>query len=141
MYTQVENPRWADESREDILVYVNWDIIGTQDIARLKEDDTSENIVKLRNEILEGVYGEIGEPIAATASEIAEQLERTKAEIRGIRDILLTHEVDPVVSNPLRWADLTTDQQNAWKQYRIDLLNITDQDGFPNNVTWPTKPE
>jgi hypothetical protein len=141
MYTQVENPRWADESREDILVYVNWDIVGTQDIARLKEDDTSENIVKLRKEILEGVYGEIGEPIAATASEIAEQLERTKLEVRGIRDILLTHEVDPIVSNPLRWADLTSDQQSSWKQYRIDLLNITDQDGFPNNVTWPTKPE
>ena len=61
--------------------------------------------------------------------------------VRAQRDWLLQNEVDPIVSNPLRWADLTTAQQNAWSQYRTDLLNITDQAGFPHNVTWPTKPE
>lgn len=60
--------------------------------------------------------------------------------VRYKRDEKLTIEVDPIVSNPLRWADLTTEQQNAWLQYRTDLLNITDQAGFPHNVTWPTKP-
>ena len=62
------------------------------------------------------------------------------AAVRGQRDTLLVTEVDPLVTNPLRWADMTTEQQNAWSQYRTDLLNITDQDGFPHNVTWPTKP-
>ena len=62
------------------------------------------------------------------------------AAVRAQRDYLLETEVDPIVSNPLRWADMTTEQQNAWSQYRTDLLNITDQDGFPHNVTWPTKP-
>jgi hypothetical protein len=61
--------------------------------------------------------------------------------VRGQRDYLLVSEVDPIVSNPLRWADLTTERQNAWSQYRTDLLNITDQAGFPHSVTWPTKPE
>ena len=73
---------------------------------------------------------------------------RTQAEIdteasnlvRMEREDRLVNEVDPIVSNPLRWADLTTEQQNAWTQYRTDLLNITDQAGFPHNVTWPTKP-
>lgn len=60
--------------------------------------------------------------------------------VRYRRDEKLTTEVDPIVSNPLRWADMTTEQQNAWSQYRTDLLNITDQAGFPHNVTWPTKP-
>lgn len=49
-------------------------------------------------------------------------------------------EVDQMAGNALRWASLTTEQQNAWAQYRTDLLDITDQDGFPHNVTWPTKP-
>ena len=62
-------------------------------------------------------------------------------DIRYERDALLATEVDPIVSNPLRWADMTTAEQNAWSQYRTDLLNITDQAGFPNDVTWPTKPE
>tara|TARA_S200002703_G_scaffold154849_1_gene158274 strand:- start:348 stop:755 length:408 start_codon:yes stop_codon:yes gene_type:complete len=59
---------------------------------------------------------------------------------RGDRDILLESEVDPVVTNPLRWAELTTEQQNAWTQYRTDLLNVPQQAGFPNTITWPTKP-
>jgi len=60
---------------------------------------------------------------------------------RGYRDMLLTTEVDLVVSNPLRWAELTTEKQNAWSQYRTDLLNVPQQAGFPNTITWPTKPE
>jgi hypothetical protein len=48
--------------------------------------------------------------------------------------------LDKVVSNPLRWADLGADKQSEWAQYRADLLNVTDQEGFPHNVTWPNKP-
>ena len=74
---------------------------------------------------------------AATQTEIDD---RQANLVRLQRDMKLTTEVDPIVGNPLRWADLTTDQKNAWSQYRTDLLNITDQEGFPHNVTWPTKP-
>ena len=62
-------------------------------------------------------------------------------EVRAERDRLLSAGVDPLVSNPLRWADLSSDKQTEWAQYRRDLLDITDQSGFPRNVTWPTKPE
>lgn len=62
------------------------------------------------------------------------------AAVRGQRDFTLANEVDPIVSNPLRWADMTTEEQNAWSQYRTDLLNVPAQAGFPHNVTWPTKP-
>jgi len=61
--------------------------------------------------------------------------------VRLQRDTLLETEVDPIVTNPLRWAELTTKQQNAWIQYRTNLLNIPEQEGFPNTVTFPTKPE
>ena len=67
--------------------------------------------------------------------------EEKKADVRLHRDHLLSTSVDPIVSNPLRWADMTTEQQNAWLQYRTDLLNITDQETFPQSVTWPIKPE
>lgn len=62
------------------------------------------------------------------------------AQVRAERDGKLVEEVDPIVTNPLRWADLTAAKQAEWTQYRTDLLNITDQAGFPHNVTWPTKP-
>ena len=61
--------------------------------------------------------------------------------MRGERDYRLTQEVDPIVTNPLRWADLTEEKQNEWSQYRTDLLNVPQQAGFPNTINWPTKPE
>jgi len=63
------------------------------------------------------------------------------AGVRAERDNRLVAEVDPIVSNALRWADLTAAKQAEWTQYRTDLLNVPDQAGFPTDITWPTKPE
>ena len=63
------------------------------------------------------------------------------AEVRAERDYYLKHEVDPIVTNPLRWEGLTLEKQQEWKDYRTALLGVTDQIGFPNTVTWPIKPE
>ena len=71
----------------------------------------------------------------------ADQDARVAVVMRGERDYRLTHEVDPIVTNPLRWAELTTAKQNEWTQYRTDLLNVPQQAGFPNTINWPTKPE
>lgn len=57
------------------------------------------------------------------------------------RDKRLESEVDPIVTNPLRWAELTAEKQNEWSQYRTDLLKVPQQAGFPNTINWPTKPE
>ena len=61
--------------------------------------------------------------------------------VREERDIKLRQEVDPIVTNPLRWAELTSEKQAEWTTYRTDLLNVPQQAGFPNTITWPTKPE
>ena len=60
--------------------------------------------------------------------------------VRDVRDALLL-ELDAYVSNPLRWADLTSDKQVEWATYRQALLNVPQQAGFPQTVTWPTEPE
>tara|TARA_R110000737_G_scaffold139141_1_gene170032 strand:+ start:624 stop:908 length:285 start_codon:yes stop_codon:yes gene_type:complete len=64
----------------------------------------------------------------------------TESQVRNERDNILTTVVDPLVSNPLRWADLTSDKQTEWSQYRTDLLAVPQQAGFPNNITWPQEP-
>ena len=64
----------------------------------------------------------------------------TALQIRSDRDYKLLTEVDPLVSNPLRWAELTYDKKTEWSQYRTDLLNLPQQSGFPNTITWPVKP-
>lgn len=70
-----------------------------------------------------------------------EELDAAAAQnVRAQRDRLLATQVDPIVSNPLRWADLSAEQQQAWATYRRALLDITSQSGFPQDVVWPAAP-
>lgn len=90
----------------------------------------------------DAVMALIGSNFEAYVPPTQEELDaQAAAAVRYQRDEILVNEVDPIVSNPLRWADMTTEQQNAWSAYRTALLDITDQAGFPHSVTWPTKPE
>ena len=59
---------------------------------------------------------------------------------RAKRANILATDVDPMVSNPLRWADLTAAKQTEWTTYRTELLAVPQQAGFPETHTWPNKP-
>jgi hypothetical protein len=61
--------------------------------------------------------------------------------VRETRDTILENIVDPIVSNPLRWAEMSAAKKTAWAVYRRALLDVPQQDGFPNVVVWPTAPE
>lgn len=61
------------------------------------------------------------------------------AQLRSERNDLLL-EVDAYVSNPLRWAGIDAPTQALWATYRLDLLDVPQQAGFPNTHTWPNKP-
>ena len=83
----------------------------------------------------------IGTDFAAYVAPTQEEVEKGLAEeVREERDRILVTVVDPLVSNPLRWSDLTPEEQGGWAQYRSELLNVPQQDSFPT-VIWPTKPE
>ena len=84
----------------------------------------------------------IGSNFAAYVAPTQAELDsETAANVRVERDNILATVVDPMVSNPLRWADLSSDKQAEWSKYRTDLLNVPQQSGFPNSVTWPTEPK
>jgi hypothetical protein len=82
----------------------------------------------------------IGTDFAAYVAPTQDELDAAlAAEVRADRDYrILT--VDQVVTNPLRWEALDAETQAAWATYRQALLDVPQQDGFPNTVTWPTKP-
>ena len=96
------------------------------------EDNTVDNSV-----LLELIGSDYTAYVAPTQAELDAEL---AANLRAQRDYKLSNEVDPIVTNPLRWAELTDAKQAEWTQYRTDLLNLPEQSGFPNTVTWPTKP-
>lgn len=90
----------------------------------------------------DAVMALIGTDFAAYVPPTQAELDAAAAaQVRAERDRRLVTEVDPIVSNALRWADLTAAKQAEWTQYRTDLLNVPDQAGFPTDITWPTKPE
>lgn len=65
--------------------------------------------------------------------------EELASQVRAQRDLLLRTDVDSI--NPVRWQSMSKDQQKAWVSYRQDLLNVTNQKGFPKKVTWPVAPK
>ncbi len=89
----------------------------------------------------DAVMALIGTDFAAYVPPTQAELDAAAAaKVRIERDNILATVVDPIVSNPLRWAEMSEAQQAEWSAYRTALLDITTQAGFPHNVTWPTKP-
>jgi hypothetical protein len=61
-------------------------------------------------------------------------------EYRYERNYRLIVYVDPVVSNPLRWNDMSLDQRQALANYRQQLLDVPQQPGYPFQIQWPENP-
>jgi hypothetical protein len=70
-----------------------------------------------------------------------EMLDEHKSNMVRFERNMLLAAVDALSMHTVRWEGLTEEKKSEWKQYRSELLDITDQAGFPYNVTWPTKPE
>jgi len=60
-------------------------------------------------------------------------LEQEASEVRSQRDALLAE------TDWTQVADAPVDQQ-AWSTYRQALRDIPEQNGFPGDVDWPSKP-
>ena len=80
----------------------------------------------------EGIVHSVEEQESEYRTRIDEQAEES---VRTQRDKLL-EECDWTQSR-----DVLLDNDSDWTSYRQELRDITLQDGFPYNVTWPTKPE
>lgn len=102
----------------------------------LRLDDTCQVIDN--NAILDLIGTDFTAYLEPTQAELDESAANL---VSGERNSRLETEVDPIVSNPLRWSGLTETKQAEWTAYRKALLDITDQTGYPHNVNWPTKPE
>lgn len=102
----------------------------------ISPDDTDATI---NNDALKSLIGsDYAAYVAPTKDEIDAEASRN---VRAERDFRLETEVDPIAGNALRWNDLTDEQRAAWTQYRMNLLNLPQQSGFPSAVNWPNKPE
>lgn len=145
------NPKWANYHKTSIVIEVDFDELDEEYVEfNAHPDDIVSWSVELYNRSIAGEFGPIGEfepPPGITGEEAMERL-------RKYRDSLLTNNVDPIVTNPLRWNDLTEEKQQEWKDYRQALLDLPANNpsaylGYnveterPDwmDLTLPTKPE
>ncbi|WP_092316302.1 tail fiber assembly protein [Pseudomonas saponiphila] len=91
-------------------------------------------------------YMPLGEELPPEPVPLPPAIEEVKARAIEKRDTLLS--VAANLMAPLQDAidenSATTDEVNRlklWKQYRITLNRIVQQEGFPSNIDWPLPPQ
>ena len=123
------NGQWVNAEQTVVQGLLRWSIMDEASIGGVDLTEDYPHIQQLKSGIDAGDFGVISAYVAPTQAETDAELSRDAGYRR--RDLLLETDV---------WAlsDRTmTAEQTA---YRQALRDITGQAGFPNNVTWPTKP-
>ena len=129
---EAKNPQYAKADNSIINVELNHPIHGWIPFSA-NPDDVEAHGREIHAKALAGEYGEIAAYVGPSNEVLA-------ATIRAERDGKLLSEVDRLVSNPLRWAELTQEQQAAIAAYRQALLDVPQQAGFPTQINWPVYP-
>ena len=67
-------------------------------------------------------------------------LEQLESQARAERDNALA-KLDALVTNPLRYGELTEEHKEEATVYRQELLDVPQQESFPRSYTMPKVPE
>lgn len=104
---------FVKETREELenLPYIKLDRI----------EETNDDV-----EMIDGVYYLGKESIK----------EAKQKKVREYRNYLLETELDPIVSNPLRWEEISEFEKIYYRNYRKYLLDYTEQENW-----WESKPK
>ena len=144
------NPKWTNYNHTSIELEVDFDELDEEYVNFCAHPD---DIVSwgpdLFNRAVAGEFGTIAEFVVPSDITGEEALNM----IREQRDQILTQVVDPIVSNPLRWASFSSEKQTEWSNYRQALLdmpqtqtsayltfNTTTENMDWQNLDWPTVP-
>ena len=135
-YNTVTNLEYINFEKTRINCVVNFVDVGSLPFTADKTDPVPHGR-EIFERAVAGEFGAIGEYIAPATTEI--DTTTLGNQQRAMRNRIL-EELDRVVSNPLRWAELSESGQQDYVRYRQELLDIPQQDQFPTSITWPTPP-
>lgn len=132
--TEYRNARVLTEDGSRIDVEINHPDYGWIEYT-LDAHDTD---MTIDNSALLTLIGDDKEPFTPLT---AEQNEAQLAEAARMHRAFLLGEMDSILSNPLRWDAMSNDKKTEWATYRQALLDVPEQSGFPETISWPTKPD
>lgn len=133
-YSQVKNCRYSNAEGTTIDCEVLFNDLGWVEFTSSRDDLPHSKEIYFRAQ--SGEFGEVGPYVPVTINAIEIKIEDT---IRNRRNLLLSN-LDLTISNPLRWAEFTQEQQADYARYRQELLDVPQQAEFPSNVIWPNPP-
>ena len=134
-YSSVTDCKYVTEDGLYIGCQVDFDKLGTVYFVA-SSTDSEDHGVEIYQRAKNGEFGPVADYISAEA---ILTLEQRKNQQRTKRNQLLS-QLDALISNPLRWASIDEQEKNAIANYRTFLLAVPQQEGFPDNITWPESP-
>ena len=112
-------------------LYTNACTVNGDTIETVQAWDIDGNEITLNND---NVVAKMNELILANPMKM----------LRMERNRILKQEVDPIISNAIRWSEMTSEKQTEWTTYRTALLNLPDNqtadDDELSNINFPTQP-
>jgi hypothetical protein len=128
LFTQTSFPKYFTADIVEPLGYGIYDFSNQPEVGRYQK---AVEITPVRSDA--GIWRQSWQVVDMNDGEKAEVDAMESASVRAKRNYLLT------ASDWTQVLDAPVDQA-AWSTYRQALRDITAQEGFPHNVTWPTKP-
>jgi len=111
----------------------DWNVFPVKDRPAPAFDPATENCNQTNPTLENGEWVMTWQVSPASAEEIAERLERKSLDARQQRNQLLAD---------CDWTQLSDApvSSSAWANYRQELRDIPEQEGFPWNINWPEEP-
>lgn len=134
-YKSVTNLKYANFQGTKINCLVDFEEIGVIPFTA-SENDLPHSVEIFRRAKI-GNFGRI-EPYV---SEVNNNYNVNLTEIQRDKRNKLLENLDIYLSNPLRWASFSEELKNDFATYRLNLLNVPQQPGFPETIDWPTPPD
>jgi len=128
-----DNPNTSFPRNPSDAVLADWNVFPVAEQSPPEYNPANQNRSQLNPTLTAGEWLQTWQVTDASAEEIAERLQRKEDEVRQQRNELLS---------ACDWTQLPDSpaDHEAWATYRQALRDVTAQEGFPWDVTWPTEP-
>ena len=128
-----DNPNTSFPRNPSDAVLADWNVFPVVEQSPPEYNPANQNLNQLNPTLADGEWLQTWQVTAASAEEIAERLQRKEAEVRQQRNELLS------ACDWTQLPDAPVDKA-VWATYRQDLRDVTAQEGFPWEITWPEAP-
>lgn len=134
-YSNVTNCKYVSSDGLHIGCQVTFDKLGSVYFVA-SANDTEAHGREIYQRANSGEFGAVVEYVQPN-NELTLQQKENQARLKRNQQLL---QIDAIVSNPLRWADLSSQVRDDIATYRTALLNVPQQSGFPLDIEWPEVP-